>query len=48
VPTSFFLIGVFIFREPLNQWQLIAFGLIWLGLVLFSWSALTQGTRQKT
>jgi len=48
VPTMLFLIGVFIFREPLNQWQLMAFGLIWLGLVLFSWSALTQGANQKT
>ncbi len=46
VPTSIFIIGVFIFREPLDHWQLAAFGLIWVGLLLYSWSTLALG-REK-
>ncbi|MCF6320339.1 MAG: EamA family transporter RarD [Rhizobiaceae bacterium] len=40
VPTMIFLIGVFIFREPFNQWQLISFMLIWLAIALYTWSSL--------
>ncbi len=40
VPTNLFLIGLFVFGEPFSQVQLIAFGLIWMALVIYSWSAL--------
>ena len=43
VPTSIFVIGVFVFREPLDQWQIAAFVLIWIGLALYSWSTLAKG-----
>lgn len=37
-PTMQFLTAVFIFGEPLAGGRLISFGLIWLGLLSFSWS----------
>ena len=47
VPTSIFVIGVFVFREPLDHWQLAAFALIWVGLALYSWSTLAQGKENQ-
>lgn len=37
-PTIVFLIAVFIFREPFEQVQALAFGLIWAALALYSGS----------
>ena len=34
-PTIQFLIGIFIFHEPFSIQQLIGFGLVWLGLIVF-------------
>ncbi|PZM16993.1 EamA family transporter RarD [Rhizobium tubonense] len=42
VPTMIFIIAVFIFKEPLGTARMIAFPLIWAGLVLYSWSMLRQ------
>ncbi len=42
VPTMVFLIAVFLFKEPFGSTQMIAFSLIWAGLVLYSWSMLRQ------
>jgi chloramphenicol-sensitive protein RarD len=39
-PTIIFLIAVFVFREPMNPVKLFAFSLIWLALVLYTWSML--------
>ncbi len=47
VPTMIFLIGVFIFREPFSQWQLLAFILIWTAIALYSWSSLGQFKRRN-
>lgn len=41
-PTMIFLIAVFLFKEPFGTTQMIAFSLIWAGLVLYSWSMLRQ------
>jgi chloramphenicol-sensitive protein RarD len=35
-PTIQFLLGVFAFREPFTRTQLTGFGLVWLGLVVFT------------
>jgi chloramphenicol-sensitive protein RarD len=35
-PTIQFLLGVFAFREPFTRTQLIGFGLVWAGLVIFA------------
>lgn len=41
-PTMIFIIAVFIFQEPLTPARMIAFPLIWAGLVLYTWSMLQQ------
>ncbi|WP_306604105.1 EamA family transporter RarD [Azonexus sp.] len=38
-PTMQFLTAVYVFNEPLHMGKLLTFGLIWLGLLIFSWSA---------
>ncbi|OMG52404.1 EamA family transporter [Azonexus hydrophilus] len=38
-PTMQFLTAVYVFNEPLDLGKLVTFGLIWLGLLVFSWSA---------
>jgi chloramphenicol-sensitive protein RarD len=38
-PTLQFLTAVVLFGEPLQKARLVSFGLIWLGLFVFSWSA---------
>lgn len=38
-PTMQFITAIWIFGEPLQMARLISFGLIWLGLFFFSWSA---------
>lgn len=46
-PTMIFLIGIFIFKEELKQPQIIAFILIWLALVIYSWSLFSTNRKQK-
>ena len=37
-PTMQFITAIWIFGEPLQTARLVSFGLIWLGLLIFSWS----------
>lgn len=37
-PTMIFLTAVFVFGEPFSSIQAIAFGFIWMGLALYTWS----------
>ncbi len=39
-PTIVFLLGIFLFNEPLGAARLFCFALIWLAIILFSWDAL--------
>ncbi|KRB50269.1 permease [Rhizobium sp. Root708] len=45
-PTMIFLIAIFLFHEPLGTARMIAFPLIWAGLVLYSW-AMLRGSRGR-
>jgi chloramphenicol-sensitive protein RarD len=45
-PTMIFIIAIFAFHEPLGTSRMIAFPLIWAGLVLYTMSML-QGTRGR-
>lgn len=36
-PTIVFLLGVFVFHEPLTTAQMLCFGFIWAGLALYVW-----------
>ena len=38
-PTMQFLTAVYVFDEALDSGKLLTFGLIWLGLLVFSWNA---------
>ena len=38
-PSLQFLVGAFLFNEPVDALKLTAFGLVWLGLIIFSWDA---------
>ena len=44
-PTIQFLIALIVFDEPLGIIQLVTFVLIWIGLVLYSWSAWQSRSR---
>lgn len=44
-PTIVFLIAVFIFGEPFDTTQAIAFGLIWAALAIYTWSMLAASRR---
>jgi chloramphenicol-sensitive protein RarD len=46
-PTIVFFIAVFIFREPFGIERAIAFGLIWLALVVYTWPMLKAANRQS-
>lgn len=37
-PTMIFIVAVFVFREPFTTERAVAFGFIWLGLAIYSWS----------
>jgi chloramphenicol-sensitive protein RarD len=39
-PTLVFLTAVFVFGEPLNHWKLLSFVILWVGLAIYSYSAL--------
>ncbi|MBZ0261768.1 MAG: EamA family transporter RarD [Hyphomicrobiales bacterium] len=39
-PTLVFLTAVFVFGEPMDKWKLLSFVVLWIGLAIYSWSAL--------
>jgi len=41
-PTLVALIAVFVFHEPFGRTEFLAFGLIWIGLAMYSWSILRR------
>ena len=41
-PTLVFLLGLFVFREPLRTVQLICFLLIWTAAAVFVWDLLSR------
>jgi chloramphenicol-sensitive protein RarD len=45
-PTLQLLIGILIFREPFSPAYMISFGLVWIGLGIYSYSVI-KGIRQK-
>lgn len=45
-PSMIFLLGYFVFQEPLGLSQLAAFGLIWSGLVIYAAKGIRQSRRR--
>ncbi len=46
-PSLVFLTAIFIFHEPINVWKLVSFALIWLGLIVFSISAVRDERNRR-
>ncbi len=46
-PTIVFLLGIFVYHEPLKTSQIICFVLIWAGLLLYIWDGLRSGRASK-
>lgn len=46
-PSLVFLTAVFLFHEPMNPMRWTSFVLIWIGLAIFSWAALTEERARK-
>ncbi len=46
-PSMQFLIGLLVFREPLNTAKLVSFIIIWAGLALFTWDAMRAGAARR-
>ncbi len=44
-PTMTFAMGIFLFREPFGVGEAAAFGLIWAGLVLYTWAGVRERRR---
>ena len=46
-PTLVFLTAVFLFHEPLDKWKLLSFVILWLGLGIYSYSALMEEKNRR-
>ncbi|MEP3247936.1 MAG: EamA family transporter RarD [Sneathiella sp.] len=44
-PTIHILLAVYVFHEPFSEAQVGAFGLIWLGLIIYSWDGIRNRNR---
>jgi len=44
-PTLVFLLGLFVFREPLREVQLACFIAIWTAIAIFSWDLWSRRSR---
>ena len=46
-PTLVFLTAVFIFGEPMDSWRLLSFVILWIGLAIYSYSALRDEKNRR-
>jgi len=44
-PSIAFILGVFVYKEPFTQANLITFGCIWIGVFLYTWESLMKNQR---
>lgn len=47
-PTMVLLLAIFVFREPFDSARAMAFGLIWLALIIYSWSMFAGRPASRT
>ncbi|MEP4196507.1 MAG: EamA family transporter RarD [Aliishimia sp.] len=47
-PTMIFLVAVFAFGEEFDQARMIAFPIIWLALIIYSWSLLSNMRKERS
>jgi chloramphenicol-sensitive protein RarD len=46
-PTMSLLLGIFLFKEPTDRVQLIAFLIIWIGLAIFTWGEIKNNKERS-
>ena len=47
-PTLVFLTAIFMFHEPMDKWKLLSFVILWIGLAIYSFSALRDERNRRT
>ena len=46
-PTLVFLTAIFLFHEPMDKWKLLSFIILWIGLAIYSFSALMEEKNRR-
>ncbi len=46
-PTLVFLTAIFMFNEPMDKWKLLSFVILWIGLVIYSYSSLMEEKNRR-
>jgi chloramphenicol-sensitive protein RarD len=46
-PTLVFLTAIFMFHEPMDRWKLLSFIILWVGLAIYSFSALLEEKNRR-
>jgi chloramphenicol-sensitive protein RarD len=46
-PTLVFLTAIFMFHEPMDKWKLLSFIILWIGLAIYSFSALMEEKNRR-
>jgi chloramphenicol-sensitive protein RarD len=46
-PTLVFLTAIFMFHEPMDKWKLLSFIILWIGLAIYSFSALLEERNRR-
>jgi chloramphenicol-sensitive protein RarD len=46
-PTLVFLTAIFMFHEPMDKWKLLSFIILWIGLAIYSYSALRDERNRR-
>ena len=47
-PTLALMLGIFLYNEPVDRVLIMAFGLIWIGLIFFSYGEFRSGKDSKS
>ena len=45
-PSIAFILGVFVYKEAFSRYNLVTFGCIWAGVLLYTWESLAKNQRQ--
>ncbi|HEY6740599.1 MAG TPA: EamA family transporter RarD, partial [Actinopolymorphaceae bacterium] len=47
-PTMSFMLGVFVFREPMPLDRLLGFALVWVAIAIFTWDGISRARALRT
>jgi len=46
-PSAAFLIGLFVFHEPMDRIQIVSFIFIWLSIAVYAWNEMAKGSNRR-